>query len=236
MKDAGNCLHCHRTSCQDMVSHGYSPIHPLPAEPKNPCQERKVFGMTKAAKVNYHFLLLQGTITLCVGIALWSLESLMTRPEIETAGYIAAVFLTIMCLIGQTLIAWDKLFARAARSRRKLNIYFLAGLFSVVCWMDFWLYRSTPLGLLVLFAGLYGLFWSLLYIGLTLSASASPGKIALLCFLAAITFAIGVILSIQADIDRISAVTAVACYLTWIGIQTLFTAPGLFCNWRNRAA
>ena len=192
--------------------------------------------MVKGWKVGHRFLMGQGVFTLCVGMALCSLGSFMTKPKIEAFGYIVAVFLTAMCLLGQALIACNGLLANRTWRRRELYIYFWVGIFSVVCWLVFWLYRLAPLDVLVLLAGLYGLFWSLLYIGLTFHLHASPRKTGVLCVLAGITSVIGIILSTQSNLSDISAVTAAACYLTWIGIQALLTAPYLFRNWENRTA
>ena len=192
--------------------------------------------MVKGWKVGHRFLIGHGVFMLCVGMALCSLGSFMTNPRVEALGYIVAVFLTAMCLLGQALIVYNGLLADRACRRRELYIYFWVGIFSVVCWLGFWLYRLAPLDVLVLLAGLYGLFWSLLYIGLTFHLHASHRKAGMLCVLAGITSVIGIILSTQSNLSDVSAVTAVACYLTWIGIQALLTAPYLFRNWENRMA
>ncbi len=192
--------------------------------------------MVTGWKVGHRFLLGQGMFTLCAGMALCSLGSFMTNPKVEASGYIVAVSLTALCLLGQALVAGIGMLANGTWRRRDLYIYFWVGIFSVVCWLVFWLYRLAPLDVLVLLAGLYGLFWSLLYIGLTFHLHASPRKTGVLCVLAAITSVIGIILSTQSNLSDISAVTAVACYLTWIGIQALLTAPYLFRNWENRTA
>jgi len=192
--------------------------------------------MVKGWKVGHRFLLGHGVFMLCVGMALCSLGSFMTNPKVEALGYIVAVSLTAMCLLGQALVAGIGMLANGAWRRRELYIYFLVGIFSVVCWLVFWLYRLAPLDLLVLLAGLYGLFWSMLYIGLTFHLHASPRKTGVLCVLAATTSVIGILLSTQSNLSDVSAVTAVACYLTWIGIQALLTAPYLYRNWENRPA
>ena len=192
--------------------------------------------MVKGWKVGHRFLMGQGVFTLAVGMALCFLGSFMTNPRVEAFGYIVTVFLTAICLLGQALVAGIGMLANRASRRRDLYIYFWIGIFSVVCWLVFWLYRLAPLDALVLLAGLYGLFWSMLYIGLTFYLHASPRKAGVLCVLAGITSVIGIILSTQSHLSSISAVTAVACYLTWIGIQALLTAPYLFRNWENRTA
>lgn len=195
-----------------------------------------MLAMVKGWKVGHGFLMGQGVFTLAVGMALCSLGSFMTNPKAGSLGYIVAVSLTAVSLLGQAIIAYNGLLANRVWRHRELYIYFSAGMFSVACWLVFWLRRLAPLDALVLLAGLYGLLWSVLYIGLTFHLRPSPRKAIMLCVLAATTSVIGILLSTQSDLSSISAVTAVACYLTWIGIQTLLTAPYLFRNWENRTA
>lgn len=192
--------------------------------------------MVRMWKVGTPFVMGHGVFMLCLGMALCSLGAFMTNPKVEAPGYIAAVFLTATCLLGQALVACIGVLANGTWRRREFYIYLFVGVFSVVCWLVFWLHRLAPLDVLVLLAGLYGLLWSVLYIGLTFHLRPSPRKAIMLCVLAATTSVIGILLSTQSDLSSISAVTAVACYLTWIGIQTLLTAPYLFRNWENRTA
>lgn len=192
--------------------------------------------MVKGWKVGHRFLIGHGIFALCLGMALCSLGSFMTRPGAEAFGYILAVFLTVMCLLGQTLVGCIGMLANGTCRRREFSIYFWVGVFSVVFWLAFWLDRLAPLDILVLLAGLYGLFWSMLYVGLALHLQTYPEKAGMLCVLARTTSAIGIILSTQSNLSDVSAVTAVACYITWIGIQTLLTAPYLFRNWEDRTA
>lgn len=199
-------------------------------------RRREMLAMVKGWKVGHRFLMGQGVFTLAVGMALCSLGSFMTNPKAGSLGYILAVSLTAASLLGQAFIAYSGLLANKVWRHRELYIYFSAGMFSVVCWLVFWLYRLAPLDVLVLLAGLYGLLWSILYIGLTFHLHASSRKAGMLCVLAATTSVIGIILSTQSNLSDIGAVTAVACYMIWIGIQALLTAPYLFRNWKNRTA
>lgn len=192
--------------------------------------------MVRAWKVGTPFVMGHGVFMLCLGMALCSLGSFMTNPMVEALGYTMAVLLTATCLLGQALIACIRVLANRAWRRREFYIYLWAWVFSVVCWLVFWLNRLAPLDILVLLAGLHGLFWSLWYVGLAFHLQAYPRKAGLLCVLAGTTSAIGIILSTQSNLSDISAVTAVACYTTWIGIQTLLTAPYLFRNWEGRTA
>ncbi len=190
--------------------------------------------MVRMWKVGTPFVMGHGVFMLCLGMALCSLGSYMTNPRVEALGYIVAVFLTAMCLLGQAIVACIAVLANGTWRRREFYIYLWVGVFSVVCWLVFWLNRLAPLDILVLLAGLHGLFWSVWYVGLAFHLQASPRKAGMLCVLAGTTSAIGIILSTQSNLSDISAVTAVACYITWIGIQTLLTAPYLFRNWEGR--
>lgn len=195
-----------------------------------------MLAMVKGWKVGHRFLMGQGVVTLAVGMALCSVGSFMTNPKAGSLGYIVAVSLTAVSLLGQALIAYSGLLANRVWRHRELYIYFWVGIFSVVCWLVFWLHRLAPLDVLVLLAGLYGLLWSILYVGFTFHLQASPRKAGILCVLAATTSVIGILLSTQSNLSDGSAVTAVACYLTWIGIQALLTALYLYRNWENGPA
>lgn len=177
-----------------------------------------------------------GAILLCLGMALCSLGSFMTNPKVEVLGYMVAIFLTAMCLIGQAIVACIRVLANKTWRRREFYIYILVGLFACACWVVFWLFRLAPLNMLVLLAGLEGLVWSLWYVEMTFYLHGSPRKAGTLSVLAGTTSTMGIILSTRSGLSDISAVTGVACYITWIGIQTLLTVPYLFRNWEERTA
>lgn len=147
-----------------------------------------------------------------------------------------AVFLTAACLLGQAIFVFIRMLEDETWRHREFYIYLCAGVFVVVCWLVFWLNRLAPLDTLVLLAGLQGLFWSLWYVGLALRLQADPRKAGVLCVLAGLTSALGIILSTQSNLSDISALTAVACYITWLGIQALLTTPCLFRNWKGTKA
>ena len=192
--------------------------------------------MVRAWKVSPRFVMWNGVLILCLGIALCCLGSFMTDPRVEAFGYTVAGLLTAACLMAPVLLACVAALVNKAWRRTAFYIYFVAGVLSVACWLIFWLNRLAPLDMLVLIAGLYGLVWSLWYVGLAFHLKADPRKAALLCVLAGTTSAVGIILSTQSDLSGISAVTAVACYITWIGLQTLVTVPYLFRNLQVRTA
>lgn len=192
--------------------------------------------MVRAWKVSPQYVMWHGVLILCLGIALCCLGSFMTDPRVEAFGYTVAVFLTAACLVVPVFFACVAALVRKAWRRTAFYVYFVAGVLSVACWLIFWLNRLAPLDMLVLIAGLYGLVWSLWYVGLAFHLQADPRKAALLSVLAGTTAAVGIILSTQSDLSDISAVTAVACYITWIGLQTLVTVPYVFRNLKGRTA
>lgn len=192
--------------------------------------------MGRIWKVGTPLVMGYGVFLLCLGMALCSLGSFMTNPKDETSGYIVAVFLTALCLVGQAIVACIGVLADETWRRRKFYIHIVVGLFAIACWVVFWMYRLAPLDTLVLLAGMQGLFWSLWCIGMALRLQRYPRKAGMLCVLAGVTSTIGIVLSTQSRLSNISAVTAVACYITWIGTQTLLTVPYLFRNWEGRTA
>jgi hypothetical protein len=190
--------------------------------------------MARESRLGTSYVMGHGLFMLCLGMALCSLGSFMTNPRVEASGYTAAVVLTGASLIGMLLLVCRGMIANGVSYRRGFGIYMWIGLFSIACWVVFWLNRLAPLDMLILLAGLQGLFSSLWYVAVAFQLRAYPRQSSILCVLAGITSAIGIFLSTQPNLSDISAVTAVACYLTWIGIQTLLTAPYLFRGLEQR--
>lgn len=184
--------------------------------------------MVKTWNVERHFLMGLGVLTLCLGIALSSLGSLMANPRLDELGYTTTVVLTALCLLITGVYA--EMLANRTRHGRPVANYLLVGAFSIACWLIFWLIQSTSLDirLLVLLAGLHGLFWGLWYLRLSLHFQAYARKAVVLSVLAATTSSLGIILATQSQLSRLTAVTAVACYMTFIGIQLLFTTVYLY--------
>ena len=184
--------------------------------------------MVKTWNVGRHFLMGHGVLMLCLGIALCFLGSLMADPSFDALGYTIAVVLTALCLLISGV--YLGVLENRAGHRRPVGIYLLAGALSIACWLIFWLIQSVPtdLRLLVLLAGLHGLFWGLWYVRLALHFQAYARKAVLLSVLAATTSSLGIILATQSQLSKLSAVTAVACYTMFIGIQILLTTMYLY--------
>lgn len=192
--------------------------------------------MVSGWKVGTPLVMGRGFFMLCLGMALCCLGSFMTNPRVEALGYAVAVLLIALCLLGQVLVASIGVLTNGTWHRRKFYMYLWMVLFATACWLAFWLGRLAPLDTLVLLAGIQGLFWSLWYLEIAFHLHGSPRKAGMLCVLAGTTSTIGIILSTQPRLSDIGAVTAVACYIIWIGIQTLLTVPYLFRNWESKSA
>lgn len=165
---------------------------------------------------------------LCLGIALSLLGSLMADPLHDALGYTMAVVLTALCLLMAGV--YLGVLANRPHQCRPVAFYLLAGALSIACWLIFWLIQSAHLDirLLILLAGLHGLFWGLWYVRLAFHFQAYARKAVVLSVLAATTSSIGIILATQSQLSKLSAVTAVACYMTFIGIQILLTTLYLY--------
>ena len=148
----------------------------------------------------------------------------MTNPMKEELGYLLAEVFTGFCL----LIASVSLGVMRARteSTRNVAVYLLAWTASIVCWFVCWLLQpsSEDFPLLLSLAGLHGLFWGLWCVALALNLRASAARAVVLCVFGGTTCSLGIILATRSGISRLSAVTAAACYLLFLGTQTLFAA------------
>ncbi len=181
--------------------------------------------MARTWTVGRQSLMGHGVFMLGFGIALTCLASLMTNPELSRFGYSAAVVMTAVCLLFASLIVYLGGLANSAHQTPQMRIYLLGGGGTLAGWLIVWLLRSAPgdIPLLAVMAVFYGLFWGLWLIRLAFHFHAYRGKAATLSVLAAITSTLGIILATQPGMSKITAVTAVACYMTYIGILILLT-------------
>ena len=174
--------------------------------------------------VGRHFLIGHGVFMVSLGIALNVFGFFMADPYLSALGYTMAVVLTVLGLLIPGV--YLGVLENREGHRRPAKIYLLVGTFSIACWLIFWLIQSAPtdLRLLELLAGLHGLFWGLWYVRLALHFNTYARQAVVLSVLAAATSSIGLILATQSQMTQLGAVTAVACYMTFIGMQILFTA------------
>ena len=176
------------------------------------------------AKVGSPSLVAYGVLTICLGMALSTSGTFMTDPMREELGYLLAEVFTGICLVVASV------FVGVMRTRIHSNqhaaIYLLAWTFSVVCWFVCWIFQPSTedFSLLLSLAGLHGLFWGLWCVGLALDAGFSRGRAAILCLLAGTACSLGIILATRSGMGRLAAVTAAACYMLFLGTQTLLAA------------
>ena len=199
--------------------------------------------MANTWKVGSHWLAGHGVLMLCLGMTLSALGSIMANPMHAELGYTLSTALTALCLlVAGVYFGVQEAKAYLGRSGAK---YVLLAASLIVCWLMFWLIQSASLDirLLAFLAGLHGLLWGVWNLRLAKRFQAYPGKAAVLCVLAGTTSAVGIILATWSSLSEISAVTAVACYMTFIGIQILVTTALLhrrleaereFAGWQQR--
>ncbi len=180
--------------------------------------------MLNGSKVGSPSLVAYGVLTIVLGMALSASGTLMTNPMGEELGYLLAEVFTGICLV----IASVSVGVMRAKinSTRNVAIYLLAWTLSVVSWFVCWILQPSTedFSLLLSLAGLHGLFWGLWCVGLALDFRSLRGRAAILCFFGGTTCSIGIILATRSGIGKLSAVTAAACYLLFLGTQTLVTA------------
>ena len=157
---------------------------------------------------------------LCLGMALFTTEPLLTNPVTQTYGYVTAAILAASCLVAACIRV--VLLARYS-SRRQIGVYVLSGEVLLTAWLFLWVARSEPLDLRVLdiLAGCHAVFWGLWLVKLALQLRKHSVSAALLSIFAAITSAAGLVIATQPSLTRITAVTLVSCYLLYVGIFIL---------------
>jgi hypothetical protein len=73
-----------------------------------------------------------------------------------------------------------------------------------------------------------GILWSLWLLRLALSVQHEKGKARLLVLASGWTATLGILLAVQSDLSRFTAITAAACFALWIGVQILMSIPLLY--------
>jgi hypothetical protein len=190
--------------------------------------------MSNAWKAGSPSLIAYGVLTVCLGMILSVCGTVMTKPMGEELGYLLAEVFTGFCL----LIASVFLGVMRARteSTRNVAIYLLAWTASIVLWFVCWLLQPSTedFPLLLSLTGLHGLFWGLWCVGLALDFRSSKARAFVLCAFGGITCSLGIILATRSSVSRLGAVTAAACYMLFLGTQTLFTAMLLHREFEKR--
>ncbi len=189
--------------------------------------------MKQENKIGSRYLIGHGIFMLSLGMVLCTLGSWISSLKGNALGYALAVVVTAVGL----LIPGILLSAEGLQKRlgiRPGKFYFLMAFVSLACGGLFWLASSSydlDTRLFTVLAGGLGVFWGLWFVRLAFHVQHHPGKAGVLCLLAGgITF-LGVLIAIQPDLSSLTAVTAVACYMLWIGTQILLVVPLLFRDW-----
>lgn len=191
--------------------------------------------MTNSQTVGSPSLVAYGVLTICLGMALSASGTFMTDPIREELGYLLAEVFTAMCLLIASVFVG---FMRSRlRSNRNVAIYLLAWISSIACWFVCWLLQPTTedFSLLLSLTGLHGLFWGLWCVGMALDFRNLRARAAILCFFGGTTCSAGIMLATRTGIGRLSAVTASACFMLFLGIQTLVTAALLHRQFEKRS-
>jgi len=174
------------------------------------------------------FLAGHGLLMLFLGMALFLISNLMSDPLFERSGYAAANMITAIGL----MIPASAFLVSASRRRhsRPLFVYLWVSALSIATWVTFWFVQSFPrnMPLLVLLAGLHGIFWSIWYVRLAYKFQGHPVKATLLSIIAAAMSFVGMILATEAGPSLIHAVAIVAGYALYVGTTTLGVTVYLF--------
>ena len=170
----------------------------------------------------------QGSLLLCIGMALFAAGSIMANPAFEESGYTTAAILTALCLLAFAVDYAMLLTGERARGLFKINV--LAAAIAISSWLIFWIIESAPLELrlLNLLAGSQNVLLSLYYMRLAFHLKAQKRKAILLCTLAATATFLGILLATQFQLSRLSAVTEVALNNIFVGAQALLTSVYLY--------
>lgn len=181
-------------------------------------------------------LIAYGVLTLCLGMLLSAIGTFMTNPMREELGYLLCEVFTGLCLV----IAGTFLGVMRARAQttRNVAIYLLAWTASIICWFVCWILQPSTDDFLLLLslAGLHGLFWGLWCVGLAVEFRSHKARAAVLCLFGGITCSLGIILATRSEINKLDAVTAAACFMLFLGTQTLFTAVLLHRQFEKQRA
>lgn len=190
--------------------------------------------MTKDHLKCFHFIASRGVALLFVGGILSTLAEVMTNPRREQPAYILSLILLFFALIEPMHLTLRSIMLKN-KSKRFLNlilinVILLLSLFATVAGFNIRLVSSC---MILILAAFLGLFWSTWCLHMAYKVCTFPVTAKSFAVLGAITLVLGAILTAQAHLNSISAVTAVACYCNWIGAELLMMTPVLFWNWRG---
>jgi hypothetical protein len=169
-------------------------------------------------------LIAYGVLTVCLGMILSVCGTFMTHPLGEELGYLLAEVFTGFCLLVASVFIG--VMRAKTESTPNVAVYLLAWTASIALWFVCWIFQPSTqdFPLLLSLTGLHGLFWGLWCVSLALNFRELRVRAFLLCILGGTTCSVGIILATRSGISRFSAVTAAACFMLFLGTQTIFTA------------
>lgn len=190
--------------------------------------------MTKNHLKCFHFIALRGITLLLLGGILSMLAGFMTNPRREQPAYILSLILLFAALIEPLHLSVRSIMHKNKSKRflklMLINVVLMLSLFATITGFNARLISSSPI---LILAAFLGLFWSTWCLRMAYKVCTFHVTAKTFAVLGAMNLVLGAILAAQADLNCISAVTAVACYCTWIGAEMLMMSPVLFWNWRG---
>ncbi len=192
-----------------------------------------MIAMVREGKVHTTVLILQGLLTVGVGLTLFSISATMTNILFEIAGCVAAVLLTAACLVIAGVIDCIGGLEIRKGHRRELHIYLLVGATSMIAGLFFWFSAEGSVQILAMLAGLHGLFWGIWDLRFASHLKDHPRERRVLRVLGGITIGLGILLVAGMEFSSRFAVTLLACYLTYIGVHILLIAMYIYHPWKT---
>jgi len=194
---------------------------------------RRFIQVKNTHAIYLRFLINHGIMLLCLGAGLSLLAELMTNQGAEKWAYIACLFIVVVALCEPIVLSIRSMWFKK-NSKRFLKLFIFSSIAMLAASVALWgeNSKSTSFSVILILAGVMGLFWGTWHIEMAHKLSSFSKTSTMFTVLGATTSVSGVILCVQADIHAITAVTAVACYSTWIGVEMLMMAPVLFWDWR----
>ncbi len=189
--------------------------------------------MVREAKVRTTILLVQGILIAGLGITLFSISSTMTSQLFDLGGSIGAVLLISACLVIAGAIDFVGGLTIGKGHRRELHTYLLIGAISILAGVFFWFSDAATVQILAMLAGLHGLLWGIWDLRFASHLKDHPRERKLLLVLGAITIVLGVLLVAGIELSSRSAITLLACYLTYIGAHILLIAAYMIRPWKH---
>lgn len=189
--------------------------------------------MVREAKIHTTILVAQGILMIALGLALFWVRSTMTDILSEATGCVVAVLLTAAGLLLIGVIDGIGGLALHKGHRRELHFYLLFAAISMAAGLFFWMSPWSSVQLLVLLAGLQGLFWGVWDLRFASHLRDHPRERKALRLMGVITLVLGVLLIFGMEFTRRGALLLLATYLTYIGVHILMLGLYICRPWKK---